>query len=90
MSDEKAVTLDYDMMPTIFDVSQVPWYDPEGIADAVHKYQSGETAADYSNGEGDSLSSFFENLFGQMEAAAAAGTAATAETAEVAAETEAQ
>lgn len=90
VSDEKAVTLDYDMMPTIFDVSQVPWFDPEGIADAVHKYQSGETAADYSNGEGDSLSSFFENLFGQMAAAAAAGTAGTAEAAEVAAEAAAE
>ena len=41
ISDEKAVTLDYDMMSTILDVDNVPWFDAEGIEEAVCDYESG-------------------------------------------------
>ena len=41
VSDEKATTLDYDMLPSLLDVHLVPWYDADGIAEAVHRYQSG-------------------------------------------------
>lgn len=72
VSDEKAVTLDYDMVPSLLDVGLAPWYDAEGIADAVHKYQSGETAAVYSEEEeGEQISKFFESLFERIGAAEA-------------------
>ena len=45
VSDEKATTLDYDMLPSLLDVHLVPWYDADGIAEAVHRYQSGAEQA---------------------------------------------
>ena len=42
VSDEKATKVDFDMMPSIFDIVNVPWYDPDGIADAVHQYKDGK------------------------------------------------
>ena len=53
VSDEKATTLDYNMMPTILDVKNVPWFDAEGIADAVHRCKDGETEAVYAQPEGE-------------------------------------
>ena len=91
ISNEKDTTLDYDMMPSIIDVNLVPWFEADGIAEAVHNYQNGETAAVYSEEEeADALSAFLEMLFARIAAvsgadanAAAAGAAAeAAETAE--------
>ena len=51
VSDEKATVLDYNMMPSIVDITLVPWFDAEGIAEAVHNCENGETAAVYSEEE---------------------------------------
>ena len=67
VSDEKATTLDYNMMPSLLDIGLVPWFDANGIAEAVHNCQNGETVASYSEEEeGEQISKFFESLFGQM------------------------
>ena len=64
ISDEKDVTLDYDMMPSIVDIGLVPWFDAEGITEAVHNCQNGETAAVYSEeAEGEEISKFLQGLF---------------------------
>ena len=68
VSDEKATTLDYDMLPSLLDVHLVPWYDADGIAEAVHRYQSGETAADYSEEEEEQITGFLEMLLETMNA----------------------
>ena len=47
VSNEKATTLDLNMVPTIWDISQVPWFDPEAIADAVNEYRKGVTEISY-------------------------------------------
>lgn len=49
VSDEKEVTLDLNMMPNVTDINNVPWFDAEGITDAVHQYQDGKTEITYSD-----------------------------------------
>ena len=39
------------MMPSPLDIVNVPWFDPEGIADAVHQYQDGAVEMVYSDEE---------------------------------------
>lgn len=64
VSNEKAVTMDYDMMPSVIDVKLVPWFETEGIADAVHRCKNGEKTAVYSEEEEQrALSELMENLF---------------------------
>ena len=60
--------LDYDMLPSLLDVHLVPWYDADGIAEAVHRYQSGETAADYSEEEAEQARGILEMLLETMNA----------------------
>ncbi len=64
VSNEKATEPDLNMMPTIWDIVNVPWFDPEGIADAVHQYQEGKTELVYSDEEsGENMSKFLTYLF---------------------------
>lgn len=64
VSNEKATEMDFDMMPSILDINNVPWYDPEGIADAVHRYQNGEKTMTYSEGQqSDDLTKILEEIF---------------------------
>ena len=63
VSDEKATVPDLNMMPSIIDISNVPWYDPEGIADAVHQYQNGVTELTYDEQHEQQMSDFLESLF---------------------------
>ena len=51
VSDEKATTPDMNMMPSILFAGNVPWFDPEGITDAVHLYQNGTTQITYNDEE---------------------------------------
>ena len=37
------------MIKSIIDRGNVPWYDPAGIADAVHQYQNGATGITYAS-----------------------------------------
>ena len=67
VSDEKAVVPDYDMMPSLVDIRLVPWYDVEGITQAVHNCINGEKTAVYSEeAEAQAMSEFFEGLFERM------------------------
>ena len=67
VSNEKATVPDLNMMPSIFDVSNVPWFDAEGITDAVHQYKDGKTVIEYTTDEsGGDLSDYLEQLFEQM------------------------
>ena len=88
VSDETAVKLDYNMMPSIMDVTIVPWFDTDGIAEAVHNYQNGETTAVYSdedkqNAISDFLMKLFESIAAQNGADLSATEGATAEAAAV-------
>ena len=47
VSNEKATTLDLDMMPAILDITNVPWFKPKGIAKAVHQYKDGKKQITY-------------------------------------------
>ena len=88
VSNEKDTTMDYDMMPTLFDVTSVPWFEADGIAEAVHNYQNGETAAEYSGEQGENvLTALMEMLFNGLAAIEGAdfGEAAAGATAEAAA-----
>ena len=67
VSNEKATHVDLDMMPNIWDINSVPWYDAEGIADAVHQYQEGTTVMDYGVDPGTAVSDFVTGLVGQIE-----------------------
>ena len=70
VSDEKATVVDFNMMPSILDVTYVPWFDPEGIADAVHQYQDGATEAVYTDkDESEKASELLQEILGRMEAA---------------------
>ena len=73
VSNEKATVPDLNMMPSIFDITNVPWFNAEGITDVVHQYQNGKTVIEYSTDEdtGD-LSDFLGQLFEQMAGSAAA------------------
>ena len=56
------------MMPSILDIGSVPWFDPEGIADAVHRYQNGETEIVYDDrDEGEKLSDFLMQILEKMD-----------------------
>ena len=65
VSTENAVEPDLNMMPSILDVGMVPWFDPEGIADAVHQYQKGITEMKYN--EQEESESFSEFLISLLE-----------------------
>ncbi|MBQ9420512.1 MAG: hypothetical protein IJU30_01975 [Lachnospiraceae bacterium] len=66
VSDEEATVPDLNMMPSVFDVFTVPWFDVQGIADAVHRYQKGESEIRYTEEEsGKSLSEALGKLFGK-------------------------
>ena len=82
VSDEKATTVDLNMMPSLLDVANVPWFDAEGIADAVHQYQDGATEITYGDkGEmvADVLGLLFEQMAGAAEESMEGGTGAGAE-----------
>lgn len=67
VSDEKAVVLDYNMVPSIVDIKLAPWFDADGIAQAVHNCQNGETQAVYSEEEESRvISELMESLFERM------------------------
>ena len=67
VSDEKAIVLDYNMVPSVVDIKLAPWYDVDGIAQAVHNYQNGETQAVYSEEEeAQVISELMEGLFERM------------------------
>ena len=65
VSNENAVKPDLNMMPSILDVGMVPWFDPEGIADAVHQYQKGITEMKYD--EQEESETFSEFLISLLE-----------------------
>ena len=85
VSDEKATTVDLNMVTSLLDVTSVPWFDPEGIADAVHQYQNGESEITYVD-PGEMVSGLLMSIFEQMEANSEEGmegsTAAGAEAAQ--------
>ena len=68
VSDEKATEVDLLMMPSILDINNVPWFDPEGIAEAVHQYQSGTTVMDYGTEDGlAGLTGFLQEVLSGLE-----------------------
>ena len=73
------------MVTSLLDVTSVPWYDPEGIADAVHQYQDGKSEITYVD-PGEMVSGLLMSIFEQMEANSEEGmegsTAAGAEAAQ--------
>lgn len=62
VSNEKATTVDLSMMSSILDIKFVPWFDPEGIANAVHLYQTGVTVLDYSEEKSEALSDLMQTI----------------------------
>ena len=69
VSNEKATVPDLNMMLSILDVNCVPWFDPEGITDAVHQYQNGATEIVYSDKEiGERISELLQKLMERVEA----------------------
>lgn len=96
VSDEEATEVDLNMMPSILDINSVPWFDPEGIADAVHQYQDGATELTYGDATTEEkisglLMDFLEEI-GKIEEAQEADAAggAAGEAAEEAATGEAE
>ena len=68
VSNENAVEPDLNMMPSVLDIKKVPWFDPEGIADAVHAYENGATEIRYDEKEpAEKISEFLIDLFGLAE-----------------------
>ena len=64
ISNEKATETDLNMVPSIWDIVNVPWYDPAGIADAVHKYQEGAAELEYpETASEENMSAFLTRLF---------------------------
>ena len=64
ISNEKATETDLNMVPSIWDIVNVPWYDPAGIADAVHKYQEGAAELEYpETASKENMSAFLTRLF---------------------------
>ncbi len=62
-SNEKATVPDLNMMASVMDAGQVPWFEPAGIVDAVHQYQNGVTEIKYSDDEkGEKLSELLRKL----------------------------
>ena len=89
VSDEKDTTVDLNMMPSFLDAISVPWFDPEGITDAVHRYQNGETQINEGSG-GEMISSLIFGFLEQMSGMTEEGMEGSTEAgAEVAAEEEA-
>lgn len=94
VSNEKTTDADLNMVPSIWDVVYAPWYDPEGIADAVHQYQNGAAELVYTDiRDEERLSDFLTKLFEMVaaklenqlpgeEASEAGATAEAAESAE--------
>ena len=69
VSDEKATTLDLNMMPSVLDVTYIPWFDPEGIADAVHQYQDGASEVVYNDKDDmEKASDLFQEVLKRIEA----------------------
>lgn len=68
VSDEKDIQLDFNMMPTILDRNNVPWFDPAGITDAVHQYQNGATEVIY-NGKNqeERVTEYLNGLFDKID-----------------------
>ncbi|WP_408071854.1 S41 family peptidase [Butyrivibrio sp. JL13D10] len=60
VSNEKVTEPDLNMMPSLLDFNSVPWFDPEGITDAVHQCKEGKTEMTYS--AEDKLDAFAEAL----------------------------
>ena len=68
VSDEKATVPDLNMMPSIWDISYVPWFDPEGIADAVHQYQDGASEIVYNDkDDSEKITDLLQGLLERME-----------------------
>ena len=68
VSDEKATVLDLNMMTSIWDITNVPWFDPDGIADAVHQYQEGAKEITYNDlTEKEKMTEFLMKLIEQLE-----------------------
>ena len=88
VSDEKATNVDLNMVTSLLDVTGVPWFDPEGIADAVHRYQNGETEISYVDA-GEMVSGLLMGIFEQMAGLSEEGMEGSTEAgAEIAAEEE--
>ena len=47
VSNENGTEPDLNMMPSVLDYTSTPWFDPEGIADAVRQYENGATEISY-------------------------------------------
>ena len=68
VSDEKATVPELNMMPSVWDVLSVPWFDAEGIADAVHQYQNGVTELVYNDkSDEEKLTEFLTGLLERIE-----------------------
>ena len=56
------------MMPSIWDIQYAPWFDAEGIADAVHQYENGATEIVYNDmSEGEKFSEFLMSMLERVE-----------------------
>ena len=67
-SNEKAAVPDLNMMPSSLDIVNVPWFDPEGIADAVHRYQDGAVEMVYSDEEKtENMTVFLQDIMDRMK-----------------------
>lgn len=68
VSNEKAAKPDLNMMPSVLDVNSVPWFDPEGIADAVRQYKEGKTELTYSDeARAEMISDYLGSLLEKLE-----------------------
>lgn len=68
VSDEKATQPELNMMPSIWDIQYAPWFDAEGIADAVHQYENGATEIVYNDmSEGEKFSEFLMSMLERVE-----------------------
>ena len=68
VSNEKATKLDFDMMPSILDITNVPWFSPEGITEAVHQYKEGKKEITYpKKGNLENLPETLEDIMKEME-----------------------
>ena len=68
VSDEKATVPELNMMPSVWNVLSVPWFDAEGIADAVHQYQNGVKELVYNDkSDEEKLTEFLTGLLERIE-----------------------
>ena len=64
VSNEKATEVDFDMVPSILEYDKIPWFDAEGIAEAVRQYKSGKTRMTYDTGDTlEELADLLQELF---------------------------